>query len=276
MAQQKQNELKIEIDFQEELISNPQKIESPFPKKLKANKQQILLANTADTDMNTQVTTKKIRVPKKVEQPVSLPGRVFIDTNTFIHPDDMVAEPDEEVALLKRLAELKEVKAKNEARSNIAELRKYECELVEKNRQVILAKIQELNTEQLALQAELFKINEGEFDEELITKKITPSFKPKGEKKEPTYEGKGKKAGTGEARVKDIANLNSGKTDKVKYGKKVGTNTWSLMFEGRRDGGLAVVMDDKGLFNIPVFKEVGGMLGVSIKTKQDYLEWVKA
>lgn len=102
--------------------------------------------------------------------------------------------------------------------------------------------------------------------------------KAKGEKKErtaPTYEGKGKKAGTGDARKKDIANLNAGKTDKVKYAKKVGNKTWSLMFEDRKDGGLAVVKDSKGVYDIPVFKEVGGMVGISIKTKQEYIDWVK-
>lgn len=192
--------------------------------------------------------------------------------------DEEEVEEDEEVVLLKRLAELKEAKARKEAQGNIEELRNT---LREHQQTLVLQASNHL----LHLQQQLAQINEGVFDEELITEHLSKS-KPasksapkakgeKGVKKEPTYEGKGKKAGTGEARKKDIANLNAGKTDKVKYSKKVGDKTWSLMFEDRRDGGLAIVKDNKGVYDIPVFKEVGGMVGVSIKTKQEYIEWIK-
>jgi hypothetical protein len=284
---------------------NEHKIESPFSKKLKGKKQEVLLANT-DTDMEqTTITIKPKRQyikkakpsivveepaplteaedfsdPPAEEEEVDAPSTTDSDEESDEEEEE---EEDEEVALLKRLAELKEAKAKKEAQGNIAELRKTFCEQTEQQRQAILVKYHALNEEQLALQSKLFKINEGEFDEELIANHLNKNTKsapkPKGEKVEkkiPTYEGKGKKAGTGDARKKDVANLNSGKIEKVKYAKKVGDKTWSLMFEGRKDGGLAVVKDNKGVYDIPVFKEVGGMIGVSIKTKQEYIDWVKS
>ena len=97
--------------------------------------------------------------------------------------------------------------------------------------------------------------------------------KAKGEAKaktEPTYEGKGKKAGTGDARAKDIATLNSGKISSLTYAKKVGDKTWSLMRSN-----LVIVKDSKGVYDMPIFKEVGGMIGVPMKTKQDYIDWIK-
>jgi hypothetical protein len=97
--------------------------------------------------------------------------------------------------------------------------------------------------------------------------------KAKGEAKaktEPTYEGKGKKAGTGDARAKDIATLNSGKISSLTYAKKVGNKTWSLMRNT-----LVIVKDNKGVYDMPIFKEVGGMIGVPMKTKQDYIDWIK-
>jgi hypothetical protein len=192
--------------------------------------------------------------------------------------EEAVVEEDEEAVLLKRLAELKEAKAKQEARTNIealrTELKVYQQGLIDKAKE-----------ELKRLTTQLAQIDAGVYDEELIAKHLSKS-KPasksapkakgeKGEKKAPTYEGKGKKAGTGDAREKIVANLNSGKTEKVKYAKKVGTNTWSLMYEERKDGGIAVVKDSKGVYSIPVLKEVGKVIGVSIKTKQDYIDWVK-
>ena len=295
---------------------NEQKIESPFPKKLKANKQEVLLAKAnTDTNMNTtteiktltkgQIAYQKAKAKKEElkAQAVKPPAVKLVVAesddeesdeeedapvvDTIPAPEPVADEEeseeeeeseDEEAVLLKRLAELKEAKAKKEARTNIQELRN---ELRDYQQTLVLQASKQL----LHLQQQLAQIDEGVFDEELIAKHLSKNAtatksapKPKGEKgvkKAPTYEGKGKKAGTGDARKKDIANLNSGKTEKVKYAKKVGTNTWSLMFEGRKDGGLAVVKDSKGVYDIPVFKEVGRMVGVPIKTKQDYIDWVK-
>jgi hypothetical protein len=193
--------------------------------------------------------------------------------------EEVVEAVDEKSALLKRLAELEAEEAKKNARTNIqalrTELKVYQQGLIDKARD-----------ELKRLTTQLAQIDAGVYDEELIAKHLSKS-KPaskksapkakgeKGEKKAPTYEGKGKKAGTGDAREKIVANLNSGKTEKVKYAKKVGTNTWSLMYEERKDGGIAVMKDSKGAYSIPVLKEVGKVIGVSIKTKQDYIDWVK-
>jgi hypothetical protein len=308
-----------------------QKIESPFNKKLKANKQEDLLAKAnTDTNMNTtteiktltkgQIAYQKAKAKKEElkAQAVKAPAvklvvaesddeesdeeedAPVVDTIPAPEPvadeeeseeeeesedeeeeeeEEEEAVVDEKSALLKRLAELEAEEAKKNARTNIqalrTELKVYQQGLIDKARE-----------ELKRLTTQLAQIDAGVYDEELIAKHLSKS-KPaskksapkakgeKGEKKAPTYEGKGKKAGTGDAREKIVANLNSGKTEKVKYAKKVGTNTWSLMYEERKDGGIAVMKDSKGAYSIPVLKEVGKVIGVSIKTKQDYIDWVK-
>jgi hypothetical protein len=202
--------------------------------------------------------------------------------NTIAEPEPEPAEEEEEendeVLKAREIVEKAErKKLEKNIRTNIADHRKSYADQTENKRKEILVKLKELKAEFNALQTKIIDINEGRLDDEIIATQLVKNkkAKTKGEHKEPTYEGKGKPAGTGDARKKDIDNLNSGKTEKVTYAKKVGTNTWSLMFEGRRDGGLAVVKDNNGVYNIPLFKEIEAMIGVSIKTKKDYIEWVK-
>ena len=144
---------------------------------------------------------------------------------------------------------------------------------------------QKLEKEILHLQELVSQVDKGVFDDYLITKYLAKSSPPNTknpngkksatEKKVPTYEGRGKKAGTGEARRKEVARLNRGNTSNLTYSKKVGENTWSLMFEGRRDRGIPVIKNKEGIYDIPVFKQVAGIIGVPMKTKQDYIEWIK-
>jgi hypothetical protein len=119
-------------------------------------------------------------------------------------------------------------------------------------------------------------ISNGEMDEEIIAEELNKKEKTKKEKKQPTYEGTGKKAGTGNTRLKEIEDMNAGKlNDKITHSKTINGKEWSILFEGRkRDGGIPVYKCcDTDEYFMPLFKEVAELTGV--KLKEDYFEWVK-
>ena len=288
---------KIETLFQEEVksilpvaIMNTQteKPKRTYTKKIKVIEEPEFkfYLSYEDADRNTEsytdLETAKIAMKAVIEKDIYDWVQICdIGTDDVIEEwekpeeeDEEEEEEDEEEVLLKRLAELKEAKIKKEAKSNIVQLRNEFREYT----QVLINETQE---KLLCLQTELSQIDTGMFDDALISKHLQKS-KPKSKseksnKTPPKYEGKGKKAGTGEARLKDIASLNSGKIDKLSYAKKVGEDTWSLMYEGRKDGGLPVVKDSKGVYYIPEFKQIGVILGFpGMKTKKDYIDWIKS
>jgi len=103
-----------------------------------------------------------------------------------------------------------------------------------------------------------------------LQKKKNPKSapKPKGEKVEkkvPTYEGKGKKAGTGDARAKCIERLNAGTLIPTNL-KKVGDEEW-----GSYSGGYPAVKKN-GKWDCPTFKILKEEIGV--KTISEYAEWL--
>ena len=88
----------------------------------------------------------------------------------------------------------------------------------------------------------------------------------KGEKKAPTYEGKGKKAGTGNARAKCIERLNAGTLIPINI-KKVGDAEW-----GSYSGGYPAVKRN-GKWDCPTFKILKDQIGVKTIAEMD--EWLK-
>jgi len=195
---------------------------------------------------------------------------------------------DEKIKLTEeQLKDLRKEKHRKTARENIVEIRDARIDECMSEVERIQKLIEKLTADSLDYQREINIIRGGGQDECLIIqyvmnaeadellKKHKKEKKEKQEKKEPTYEGKGKKAGTGDGRLKDLENLNAGKTtNKLTYSKVVGEATWSLLYEGRKDGGLAVYKKGDEYF-IPVFKDVAELVGSNIKVKKDYLEWIK-
>lgn len=187
---------------------------------------------------------------------------------------------DEKIQLTEeQLKELLKEKKTKIAKENIAQLRGVRINECEGEISRIIKLQEKLKYDIEILQKEISDINEGNQDNLLIHLYVelyeAKNTKATKEKKQPTYEGKGKKAGTGNGRLKDLENLNAGKTtNKLTYSKVVGEATWSLLYEGRRDGGLAVYKQGDEYF-IPVFKDVAELIGSDIKVKSDYLEWIK-
>jgi hypothetical protein len=186
-------------------------------------------------------------------------------------------ESDDEKAIFKhkikvyeaKIKALDEKKARKEAKANINELRNelraYQQDLID-----------QATKQLLHLQQQIKQIDTGIFDEELITKHISETSKYAHKSKGDVLQlYKGKPAGTGDERARIITNLNSGKTERVKYAKKVGNNTWSLMYEERKDGGVAIMKDSEGVYSVPLFNTIGKYIGVSLKSKKDYAEWLK-
>jgi len=183
---------------------------------------------------------------------------------------NLTDEYDEEKALLAKLAEVKLKKAKAQARENITELR---AELKEYQQKLIAETEQHL----AKLKAQFDTIDEGAYDDELIDKKVIipkQTAKPKGERKQPTYEGKGKKAGTGDCRAKLIAMLNNGKNlNKLSYAKLYKGMTWYLYDETRPNKGVQVYKDEDGKYDIPILMDCD-WIGFR-RTKQGYIDWLK-
>jgi hypothetical protein len=215
---------------------------------------------------------ESIKVSEEIYEDASLES-ASMDSKSFKESDE-----DEAVQQARALIELADKKKKEkEANKKIPELRE---ELIKHLRGLA----EEVKVRFNELKSQIEEVKAGKHDEQLISNHLNPTpiktKKPKGEKsstdkKEPTYEGRGKKAGTGEARGKYIASLNSGKIDKLSYAKKVGENTWSLLYEDRKDGGIPIVKYKNGIYDMPIFKEIGTMIGVPMKTKQNYIDWIK-
>jgi len=231
---------------------------------------------------NTEIpVVQKIKISRKkknivVETPVVEEPPV-VELNDFIQDENEDDDIDVKIQLTEeQLKELQKQKKEKELRNNIVALRTTAMEICEAKRQDILTKIQALQQEQLALQDVRMSISNGEMDEEIIAEELNKKEKTKKEKKQPTYEGTGKKAGTGNTRLKEIEDMNAGKlNDKITHSKTINGKEWSILFEGRkRDGGIPVYKCcDTDEYFMPLFKEVAELTGV--KLKEDYFEWVK-
>lgn len=260
-----------------------------------------LLMTTQEQSKVKKVSIKSKPKPKNIiiveeEAPVIIePVIAKLELETLMSEDDEAEEQplmsdddeaEEAKAQLKRYQEiLDEIQAKKkvkEAKKNISELRQQELDYISREEQSCQNTIDNLIAKKNLIHKEYEAIERGEFDDELIAREILKApkeapikIKAKGEAKEktePTCEGKGKKAGTGDARVREIADLNSGKYPacKLTYAKKVGNNTWSLM-----KSNLVIVKDSEGVYAMPLFKELGDLSGFYGKTKQDFIDWVK-
>jgi hypothetical protein len=235
----------------------------------------------SQTNTEIIVAPTKIRIKKNnkknivVETPVETP---VVELNDFTEDTGEEDDIDEKIQLTEeQLKELQKQKKEKELRKNIDALRITAMEIAEAKREAIRIKIVELTNEDTAIQKVIVSINRGEMDEELIAEELNKKEKTKKDKKQPTYEGKGKIAGTGKARMREVENLNAGKmTDKLTHSKIVNGKNWALLYEGRKDGGLAVYKCcDTNEYFIPNFKDVAKLIGEDIKTRSDYLEWIE-
>lgn len=209
-----------------------------------------------------------VETPAVEEPPVA-------ELNDFIKDENEEEDIDLKIQLTEeQLKELHKEKNRKIARENINALRTTAEEKAEAKRKAIMDKIQALQEEELVLQGVVMSIRNGENDEELI--ELYTQENKKKEKKQPTYEGTAKKAGTGIKRLQEIEDLNAGKiTNKLTHSKLVNGKIWSILFEGRKcDGGLpAYKCVATNEYFIPLFKEVAELIGV--KSREDYFEWVK-
>jgi hypothetical protein len=236
----------------------------------------------ANTEIVIEVPIQKIKIKKNNKKNIVVETPIvetpIVELNDFTEDTGEEDDIDEKIQLTEeQLKELQKQKKEKELRKNIVALRITAKEIAKAKRQDILTKIEALQQEQLAIQDVIVSINNGEMDEELIAEELNKKEKTKKDKKQPTYEGKGKIAGTGKARMREVENLNAGKmTDKLTHSKIVNGKNWALLYEGRKDGGLAVYKCcDTNEYFIPNFKDVAKLIGEDIKTRSDYLEWIE-
>jgi hypothetical protein len=231
-----------------------------------------------NTEIVVELPIQKFKIKKNnkknmvVEEPIVEEPPV-VELNDFTEDTGEDEDEDETINQLQaQLKQLQKEKKEKELRKNIVALRTTAMEIAEAKRQVILTKIEALQQEQLAVGDIIVSINNGDMDEELITTELNKNEKIKKEKKETTYE-----VGLGKARLQQLKTLNEGKyANKLTYSKTSNGKVWNLLFEERKDGGLAVyknVGNDE--YFIPLFKDVAKLIGEDIKTRSDYLEWIK-
>jgi len=291
-------EQKIERSFTESVIEP--KAKTLIIKKSKSNKietkidESIISINQAD-NMNTETETMNAQatafvVEAKKKNPTKpRTKKLVIDEGantiaTIPPPEPEIApvveavEEDEEAELLSRLAEIKKQKAQKEARTNIVEHRKNYAGKVEEQRQEILAKIQALNAEQLALQHKFADIHEGRLDDEIITKLFTKKtavvkLNADGE----VVKKSAGVAGEGENRARAVRKLNDDDAKEKKmlsaFTKRVGEYRWGL-----HRGGTITAKDKQGVYSMPLWKEQNATMVVegenSFKTIKEFKEWI--
>jgi hypothetical protein len=191
-------EQKIDLPFIETSIASKAK-KITIKKKIETNIQEQSISqldemNTANEvePMNAQATAF-VAEAKKQRKPRTKKVVIDEEANTIAtipepepEPEPAVEEEeeeDEEVLQARAILEKAErKKLEKDIRTNILEHRKTLAEQTEKQRQEILAKIQALNAEQLALQHKFADIHEGRLDEEIIAIQLVKNKKAKGKR----------------------------------------------------------------------------------------------
>lgn len=235
---------------------------------------------------NTEIEinkTIKIRPKKANKKNVVVEEPPVVELNDFVEEEvvEEVVEEDIDVKIQlteEQLKELHKEKKRKIARENIVEIRNARINVLDTELTRIQNEIKKLNECSIQVQLEMLDVEKKNQDELLIELYIQENTKIKKEKKQSTNEGTGKKAGTGNKRLQEIEDMNAGKmTDKLTHSKLVNGRLWSILFEGRKsDGGMPVYKCvNTNEYFMPLFKDVAGLIGENIKTKEDYFEWVK-